>query len=178
VHVTRVFVANIESRRRGLALDDLIVFALALDVAPVALLQLREERDEVAAPTSTVRVADAAQWRSWLVGDAALDASDAQLYYGAALERMQAPDGQALSAYARAVVQKQHRDLVTFYEERALDLLDRTRSQALNLIDDVCAEVDSGAPSERILRRLADIRAGIAGQQVPPPQAPDQPESV
>lgn len=167
-HVTRQFVANIESCRRGLSLDDLLVFALALDVAPVALLELREERDEVATPTTTVRVADAQQWRNWLIGDAALDVSDAQLYYGAALEKMQAPDGQALSAYARAVVQKQHRDLVSFYEERALDLLSRTRAQALNLIDDIQAEVASGAPSERILHRLADIRAGIAGQQVPP----------
>jgi hypothetical protein len=43
-HITRSFIANIESRRRGLSVDDLLVLALALDVRPTELLTLADQR--------------------------------------------------------------------------------------------------------------------------------------
>lgn len=160
-HITRDFVTSLETRRRGISADDVIVLAYALDVAPLALLGLSEQRREAVSVTPSVVVGDGEQWRNWLVGDAALEGSDSRLYYGAALERLQAPGGQAMSAYARAVVLERHRELAASYDKQANELLDRTRRQMLAFVDDVASEVQSGAPSDQVLVRLAEIRDNI-----------------
>ncbi|MFI6785046.1 hypothetical protein [Micromonospora sp. NPDC050276] len=118
--------------------------------------------------TAGVEVRDPEEWRNWLVGDAALEGSDARLFYGAALETMEAPGGQAMAAYVRALVADRQRELLEVYNKQALDLLERTRRQTLALVDDVSAEVTSGAPTEQILERLARIRANIVRDQSEP----------
>ena len=165
-HITRSFVANIESRRRGLSVDDLLVLALALDLAPVELLALSAEADESLALTATVCVADPDLLRGWLVGEAALPASNARLYYGAALERMEAPGGLAMSAYAKAVVQERTAQIAAHYEREATELLQRTRAQAIDLLSDVADAVASGASQDEILGRLAAIRSRVTAPDV------------
>ena len=160
-HITRSFVANIESRRRGLSVDDLLVLALALDVAAMELLALAPDRDEVLSITTTVGVTDAELLRGWLVGQAALPESNARLYYGSALERLEAPGGVAMSAYAKAVVQERTAQIAAQYEQEATELLRRTRAQALDLLNDVTDAVSAGTPTEEILQRLAAIRQRI-----------------
>lgn len=160
-HISRAFVANIESRRRGLSVDDLLVLALGLDVAPIELLALDPDSPEALAVTTTVRVADAELLSGWLVGQAALPESNARLYYATALERLEAPSGVTMSAYAKAVVQERTAQIAARYELEATELLRRTREQALELIDDVFAAVTSGASTEDLLRRLATIRRQI-----------------
>lgn len=160
-HITRDFVTNLETKRRGLSVDDVFVLAFALDVAPLALLALDATKDEVIAVAESVAVVDPEEWRNWLVGDAALEGTDAKLYYGAALETMEAPGGQAMSAYVRSLVAERQRELLSVYNKQAMDLLERTQRQALALLDDVTEEVSSGAPAAQILQRLAGIRANI-----------------
>ena len=160
-HITRDFITSLETRRRGIAADDVIVLAYALDVAPLALLAFSEQHAEAVAVTASVRVSDAEQWRNWLVGDSALDGSDGRLYYGNALEHMQAPGGRAMSAYARAVVLERHRELAASYDKQANELLDRTRGQMLTFVDDVAAELQTDAPADQVLQRLAEIRSRI-----------------
>jgi transcriptional regulator with XRE-family HTH domain len=160
-HITRDFVTSLETRRRGVSVDDVLVLAYVLDVAPLVLLGLSESRGEVVTLTDSVRVADAEQWRNWLVGDAALEGSDSRLYYGSALERMEAPGGQAMSAYARAVVLERHRELAAHYDKQAHELLDRTRTQMRAFVDDLAAEVAAGGSAEQVLARLDGIRSRI-----------------
>ena len=160
-HITRSFVANIESRRRGLSIDDLLILALALDVAPVELLALSADRGEILSLTPAVTVSDTEMLRDWLVGQAALPESNARLYYASALERLEAPGGVAMSAYAKAVVQERTAQIATQYEQEANELLRRTRAQALDLLNDVTDAVSAGTPTEEILQRLAAIRQRI-----------------
>jgi hypothetical protein len=157
-HITRSFIANLESRRRGLSVDDVLVLALTLDVAPLDLLALASERDEELVLTSSVRVNSAETLRGWLVGETALPESNARLYYATALERMQAPDGQPMSAYAKAVVQERSAQIAAHYEQEATELLRRTRAQALELLADIGEAVSSGLDQDEILRRLDAIR--------------------
>ena len=161
-HITRSFVANLESRRRGLSVDDLLVLALALDVPPTELLAVTPERGEVLALTTTIHVTSAETLRSWLVGEAALPESNARLYYATALERMQAPDGQPMSAYAKAVVQERSAQIAAHYEQEATELLRRTRAQALELLSDVADAVSADVAKDEILRRLDTIRQHVS----------------
>lgn len=161
--LTRNFVTSLETRRRGLTVDDFIALAYSLDTAPMALLDLSENLDEVVDVTSTVQVSDTEQWRNWLVGDAALEGSDSRLYYGTELERMQAPGGQAMSAYARALVLERHRELAAMYDKQANEFLARVRGQMLAFIDDVAEELRSGASADQALSRLAEIRGKVVG---------------
>lgn len=160
-HITRSFVANIESRRRGLSVDDLLILALALDVAPIDLLTLSPKRAETLGLTTTVSVSDAELLRGWLVGDAALPESNARLYYAAALERMEVPSGMAMSGYAKAVVQERAAQIAAHYEQEAVELLHRTRTQALELLADIAAAVSSGASQDEILAKLTTVRTRV-----------------
>ncbi len=160
-HLTRNMVANIENRRRGVQLDDFLILSLALDVAPVDLLSLSEDNSEIAVLTSTVTVTDATTWRGWLVGETALPESNLRLYYASALEHMQAPTGQAMSAYAKAVVQERAAEIASQYEAEATAMLERTRTQASDLLDEVSKAVTEGMTTEEILTRLNAIRQRI-----------------
>lgn len=163
-HITRDFVTSLETRRRGISADDVIALAYALDVAPLALLALDASKDETVAVTPGVAVADPEEWRNWLVGDAALEGSDPRLYYGSALEQMEAPGGQAMSAYVRALIAERQRELLDVYNRQAMDLLERARRQSLALVDDVTAEITGRVPPDQIIARLARIRANIVGE--------------
>jgi len=162
VHITRSFIANLESRRRGLSVDDFLVLALALDVPVTELLALAPERGETLALTDTVHVTSAETLRGWLVGETALPESDARLYYATALERMQAPDGQPMSAYAKAVVQERSAQIAAHYEQEATELLRRTRAQALELLADVTEAVSGDVAKDEVLQRLDAIRQRIS----------------
>lgn len=80
--------ANIETGRRKVTVDELLVFALVLDVAPVHLLA--PATPVVVAVTDEVRV-EAATATQWMVGRQPLPFSDGGRYLGYALERSRPP---------------------------------------------------------------------------------------
>jgi transcriptional regulator with XRE-family HTH domain len=83
----RVAIAKLEgeTKPRGLSLDEALLFALALDVAPTNLfLPLDEDEDVQIAPNVTVPMAAA---RKWVVGARPLDAQDWRLYYSEVPEK-------------------------------------------------------------------------------------------
>ena len=113
-------------------------------------------------PTAgTIRVGDAELLRSWLVGDAALPESNARLYYGTVLERMEAPGGLAMSAYTKALLAERATTIAVRYEQEAAELLRRTRQQALDLLSHIADAVTDGATPEEVLDRLSDIQKQI-----------------
>jgi hypothetical protein len=74
---------------------------------------------------------------------------------------MQAPDGQPMSAYAKAVVQERSAQIAAHYEQEATELLRRTRAQALEMISDVSDAVATGLAKDVILQRLDAIRRRV-----------------
>jgi transcriptional regulator with XRE-family HTH domain len=161
-HLTRPIIASIETRRRGVSVDDLLALALALDVPPVLLLALPDDGHDALAITTAVHIADPEVLRGWLVGEAAPPESNTRLYFGAALERMAAPGGEAMPAYAKAVVQETAARIASQYEAEATALLERTRGQILEILSQVAAEVAGDSPREEILHRLDEIRQRVS----------------
>ncbi|GGJ75910.1 hypothetical protein GCM10010123_02300 [Pilimelia anulata] len=78
--------ANIETGRRGVSVDELLVFALVLDVAPAHLLAPPDDARHLAI-TDDVTVPDARTAEQWMVGRQPLPQSHAGRYLGYALER-------------------------------------------------------------------------------------------
>jgi transcriptional regulator with XRE-family HTH domain len=67
-------------RRRAVTVDELLVLALALDVAPVHLLVPLDD-DEVAYPVTPTRGEPAGEIRDWVRGAAALDGTDQRSFF-------------------------------------------------------------------------------------------------
>src|SRR4051794_2181391 len=82
--ITTNVLANIETRRRDVSVDELLVLALALDVAPMHLLA--PDRAVRLAITPSASVTDSDELRRWLRGEHALPQSQARLYYGYAIQ--------------------------------------------------------------------------------------------
>jgi transcriptional regulator with XRE-family HTH domain len=76
--IDRVAVAKLENGQRGLPLDEALLFALALDVAPINLFLPLDDEDIQIAPKVVVPLAAA---RRWVAGTRPLDAQDQRVYY-------------------------------------------------------------------------------------------------
>src|SRR5690349_18934210 len=84
--ITTNVIANIETRRRDVSVDELLMLALALDVAPLHLLTPDGDATVRLAISPTVTVAHAEDLQQWLRGEQALPQNQARLYYEYALQ--------------------------------------------------------------------------------------------
>lgn len=187
--LTTNVIANIETRRRDVSVDDLLVFALALDVPPIHLLtpapgdpeapaSMRSQRGDgraepgpaaTFAVTPEVRVEDPQLVRRWIQGQEALPAGDARRYYSFALEHLPAPDTSGtLAQYAQTLVQDAGKRLAAQYEAQAAAFVTTVRGQVQELLTELEAAIDDGSA-------VSDVRSAVSGARsrltrtAPPP---------
>jgi len=133
-------VANIESGRRQVNLDQLAALALALDVSPTHLLE--------ADPDASVQVTSTAQpdsptWQAWLYARAPLPATNEAAFWAYCLEHPQDADAsQALIEMARQQSTRTTHRIVAEMQEQSEARLAQVRSlahHALDMIEEAAA---------------------------------------
>jgi transcriptional regulator with XRE-family HTH domain len=85
----RVAIAKLETGQRRLPLDEALLFALALDVAPASLFLPRDGGNDDVQLAGEVTVT-AAQARRWLAGQEPLDGQDARIWFAEAPDEVMA----------------------------------------------------------------------------------------
>ncbi|MFJ9523099.1 helix-turn-helix domain-containing protein [Kitasatospora sp. NPDC101801] len=160
VKLTSAALSNIETgrrdsegiRKRELSIDELVVLAVVLDIAPVHLLGLPDnsEPGTTLQLTPKLAVSDAELLLEWFCGQKALPQSDSRQFYSAALQRMPANDGQqAIADLTRSVLQ-----------DRAAALSESFNSEMAATLEKINAAVQSGASPEEL---AALLRPGETG---------------
>lgn len=151
----RAAISKIENRSRGVSLDEAVLLAIALDVAPVHLIIPREDDQKVTlAPNVTVT---AAQAREWLRGQRALPGGDDQTY------RTEVPKSEWQKGNARVVRAED--------EEERCRRRYRVAKERMRLVGDRLGELDA-----QIARRNSPFRAGGGWIQSLTEGDPDQEE--
>ena len=163
--MTANVLTNIEVRRRDVSADELLLLALALDVAPVHLLTPAPGATSGLAVTADV-VADPETAALWIRGDAALLPSRATAYLEYAAERA-GPAVRGTSDHAAAVLRARAAGLAAQYETEAQHFLTKVRQQVTDLVDYLHDSVTSGVPSDD----LADVLESVKLRVQPSPSA-------
>ncbi|GAB3259718.1 hypothetical protein GCM10027456_39440 [Kineosporia babensis] len=166
--ITDSMIASIETMRRGISLDELLVFALALDVPPAQLLTPPDHTSEdpgtpsVLAVTSTVRIEDPDLARRWIIGDQPLPGTREEVYYAFALEHPteSATTEQALSAQTRAVLRDGAAHLAAQYDAQIEQFTQTMRTQVTDLLDELDHAV-AGTP-DQIATSIQHLRNRLA----------------
>ncbi|WP_285601365.1 helix-turn-helix transcriptional regulator [Kineosporia sp. NBRC 101731] len=165
--ITPHVIASIETHRRGISVDELLAFALALDVPPAQLLTPpaaaagQHGTGTVLALTATMRIQDPEQARRWIIGEQPLPGTQEHLYYAYALEHAKPGQvtEQALSAQARAVLREGAAHLAAQYEAQIEAFTHTMRTQVTDLLDDLDNAVN-GTP-EQISRTVERVRSRL-----------------
>lgn len=164
-YLTAAVLANIESgrpdlngkRRRDITVDELLLMAFVLDVAPIYLMGLPASTAGASAVEVTPNrsVGDPDELLRWLRGDQALPGTDARLYYSVALERMPAPDTeQTLAEYARSVLQDRAKELVSQFHAETDKLAGRAHEQIARLVTEAETALAQGASADELVALL------------------------
>lgn len=150
---------NIEVRRRDVSADELLVLALALDVAPTHLLAPPPAATAGLAVTADV-VADPETAALWIRGDAALLPSRATAYLEYAAERA-GPAGRGAGEHAAAVLRARAAGLAAQYEAEAQQFLGKVRQQVTDLVNYLEDSVTSGVPTEALVEVLETVKGRV-----------------
>ncbi len=153
--ITTHVIASIQTHRRGISVDELLIFALALDVPPAQLLTPIAAQDDASdtgtalAVTSTTRIDDPEQARRWIIGEQPLPGTQEHLYYAFTLKHPHSPEvtNQALTAQARAVLHEGAKNLAAQYEAQIEQFTLTMRSQVNDLLDDLDQAI-AGTPTQ------------------------------
>jgi transcriptional regulator with XRE-family HTH domain len=161
VHV----VANIETGRREVGVNELLLFALVLDVAAVHLLTPSERQPLTVGVTGTVNVGDPDLMQRWLRGEHALPQSNPKRFYANALEHHGgADDGQAMTEYARAMIQDSVKRIAAQYDAEAADFMARMRGQVADALGELTTAIDAGGGSRAdLVEAIAQTRGQFLG---------------
>lgn len=171
--ITTNVIANIETRRREITLNELMVFALALDVAPVHLLtavatseaanSTGGQEEQRLAVTSTVQIDDPDLAARWIRGEQALPVSDERLYYGASVQNARTPEAaQANAQFAKAIVMDGAKRLASQYEAQATAFESSVRGQVADLLSGLEEAVTQASSTKDVAEVLADARTRLA----------------
>jgi hypothetical protein len=169
--ITTNVIANIETRRREITLNELMVFALALDVAPIHLLSAVAISDpgtntqEIAplAVTSTVQVDDPVLAARWIHGEQALPVSDERLYYGSSVQNTRSGEtDHANTQFAKAIVMDGAKRLASQYEAQATAFESSVRDQVAQLLTGLEEAVTQASSTKDVAEVLADARTRLA----------------
>ncbi|WP_457029735.1 helix-turn-helix domain-containing protein [Kitasatospora sp. P5_F3] len=158
--LTAAVLANIETgrrdsdgvRRRELSIDELVVLAVVLDVAPLHLLGLPDsaEPGTKIQLTPELAVSDGELLLEWLCGQRPLPQTDSRQFYSATLQRMPAADGQqAIADLTRSVLQ-----------DRAAAVVESFNSELAATLEKINAAVQSGASPEELAALLKSDESG------------------
>lgn len=154
VKLTSAALSNIETgrrdsegvRKRELSIDELVVLAVVLDIAPVHLLGLPDNAEPGTRLqlTPKLAVSDGELLLEWFCGQKALPQSDSRQFYSAALQRMPANDDQeTIANLTRSVLQ-----------DRAAALTESFNSEMAATVARINAAVESGAGPEELAALL------------------------
>jgi transcriptional regulator with XRE-family HTH domain len=166
--ITTNVVSNIETRRRDVNVDELMAFALALDVPPVSLLTPTTPDTDQPMPaplalTRDVQVDDPLLLRRWIRGQQALPTTQDHLYYAAAREHADTgTPGPALDSGFRLLAQ---------FEASAAQLVATIRDQVRDLLTDLENSITTGGTADDVLTALAQARARLSGTAPATPPA-------
>jgi transcriptional regulator with XRE-family HTH domain len=163
--VSKVVMAYIEGgrpgpdgrRRRDVTVDELLMFADALDVAPLYLMSFpREASDEVVVmvnPTTPVRDPD--ELMLWMRGDQPLPGTDSREYFTAALQHMPMLDSdRVMEELRKSVLQDRAKEIVAQFRERAEKAELRAQQKLQEVIENAASALESGASTEQVLTIL------------------------
>jgi transcriptional regulator with XRE-family HTH domain len=135
-------------RRRELSIDELLVLALVLDVAPIQLMGLPTTGGEAVmriAPTCSV--SDPQALLLWIRGDKALPENDGRRYYSSVIEHLPPSDAaQSTAELARSVL-----------EERAAELMERFNAETATLAANAAVRAQ-----DRLRELVGAVEAGLA----------------
>ena len=173
--LTASVLANIESgrpdaegrRRRDITVDELLVLAYVLGVAPIYLLALPAGGEHSAVQIAPhLSVSDPDELLRWIRGDQALPGTDSRVYYSVALERMPAPDTeQTLAEYARSVLQDRAKELVSQFHVETDRLAERAHEQITRLVTNAEEALAKGASAEELMALLRGAEASDVGKR-------------
>jgi hypothetical protein len=172
--ITTNVITNIETRRRDVSVDDLLVFALALDVPPLHLLSPAPGDDKSTAPkrsgqqpsgpaafavTGTVAIPDPVLTRRWLHGQQALPGSQEHLYYAAA------HDDATQAGTTTAPAQDAGARLAAQFDREAANFVSTVRAQVDGLLTGLETAVTKGDSPQDVLATLAQARSRLTSGQ-------------
>jgi hypothetical protein len=157
--LTANVLTNIEVRRRDVSADELLILALALDVAPVHLLTPPRRSTTGLAVTATV-AADPETAELWMRGDVALLASGAMDYLDYAAERA-GPNPRGATDHAAAVLRARTTGLVAQYEAEAQQFLGKVRQQVSDLVTYLEESVTNGVGTDDLVQVLETVKARV-----------------
>jgi transcriptional regulator with XRE-family HTH domain len=157
--LTANVLTNIEVRRRDVAVDELLVLALALDVAPTHLLTPPQGSTTCLAVTPEV-VAEPETAALWLRGDAPLLPARATQYLEYAAERA-GPATRGTSDQAAALLKARTAGLVAQYDAEAHLFLSKVRGQVTDLVNYLQESVTSGVPTDDLVEVLETVKSRV-----------------
>lgn len=154
--LTANVLTNIEVRRRDVSADELLVLALALDVAPTHLLTPPPGATTDLAVTPTI-AANPELARLWVRGEAALLAERAMPFLEYAVERA-GPSRRHTDDHTAAALRAGAAALTAQYEAEAHQFLGRVRRQVTELVTYLQDSVSSGVPTDHLIDVLETIK--------------------
>jgi transcriptional regulator with XRE-family HTH domain len=157
--LTANVLTNIEVRRRDVSADELLVLALALDVAPTHLLTPPPE-DPIGLAITPRVIVDPETVGRWIRGDTALPPSNARLFLDYAAARA-GPSSRRVSDHAAAVLRAHGARLASQYESEAQQFLGKVREQVSDLVTYLEESVTGGVPPEDLVEVLQSVRSRV-----------------
>ncbi|HEY6793503.1 MAG TPA: helix-turn-helix transcriptional regulator [Kineosporiaceae bacterium] len=166
--VTANVVANIESGRRQLNVDQLAILALALDVAPTHLLATNPpgtpsgttREDERAVQVSDDVTAGPAAWQAWLSGRAPLPEQDETAFWAYCMEHADPGEAQTYIDLARSRTASAAMKVATQMRQETEAHLAHVRAVASRVLDEVALATEAGDAKE-ISTAISRARAAI-----------------
>jgi transcriptional regulator with XRE-family HTH domain len=159
--LTANVITNIEVRRRDVAVDELLVLALALDVPPAHLLTPSTSSARIALTTTEIYEAEAVE--QWIIGVTPLLSAGSTSYVQYVAERT-AGRGHRPSAHAAALLRARTSGLVEQYENEAQEFLGKVRRQVVDLVDYLQDSVNNGVPADDLVQVLETVKARVRPQ--------------
>lgn len=156
--LTRDVIANLESSRREVSVDRLLILALACDVSPLDLLAPEASDTTPIAITQTI-VVEPSVFSGWLIGQLPLPQSDPVAFAANAVHRVTTSPVQAgAEELVRSTITQQ-----ALYERTGTDAarLVEIRQAATRAFAQLRAAIEAGADQNELLKTLASAEASI-----------------
>lgn len=155
--LTPAMITNIEAGRRQINVDELLVFALALDVPPITLLAPSRDRPLTVAPSGDTVVSDRAAFVSWLSGEHALPGFNADRYEAYAAYELPERVRSSQDVGSRAWQASAARLLQQFSAELD-DVTGRLREEFSTALAQIAAAVERDETGEDVVEEIQAAR--------------------
>jgi transcriptional regulator with XRE-family HTH domain len=161
--MTTNVIRNLESRARGVSVEQLLIFALALDVPPAYLLTPADPQpgnENPDAPessgiaiTDTVAVADAGAMNRWVSGTQPLPQTSQETYRRAAAEHRPQVGEEPSDSSGRMLEQ---------FERQAERFVSNVRDDVTRLLDDATQQIVAARDPDAAVAALQQARRRVA----------------